>query len=86
MTTESTSRGRSALAVSAVFTTLATMLVLIRIYTRAIMVKQMGADDYAIIASLVRNLSPSACWCADKLTLPLDIRMGLLRVIRRRSV
>lgn len=50
------------------------------------MVKQMGADDYAIIASLVRNLSPSACWCADKLTLPLDIRMGLLRVIRRRSV
>lgn len=50
------------------------------------MVKQMGADDYAIIASLVRDLSPSACWCMDKLTIALDILMGLLRVIRRRSV
>lgn len=58
MTTVSTSRGRSALAVSAVFTSLATFLVLIRIYTRAVMVKQMGADDYAIIVSLVRISEP----------------------------
>ncbi|KAJ5661967.1 uncharacterized protein N7477_009583 [Penicillium maclennaniae] len=53
MTTLSTSRGLGALAVSAVFTSLATMVVLIRVYTRAFMVKQMGADDYAILASLV---------------------------------
>lgn len=53
MTILSTSRGRGALAVSAVFTSLATMVVLVRIYTRAFMVKQMGADDYAILASLV---------------------------------
>lgn len=53
MATLSTSRGRSALAVSAVFTSLATLLVLIRIYTRAFMVKQMGPDDYAILISLV---------------------------------
>ncbi|KAJ5168789.1 uncharacterized protein N7482_004383 [Penicillium canariense] len=52
MTTHSTTRGRSALAVSAVFTTLATLLVLVRIYTRAFMVKQMGADDYAICIAL----------------------------------
>jgi len=57
-TVASTSRGRSALAVSAVFTSLATFLVLIRIYTRAVMVKQMGADDYAIIVSLVRISEP----------------------------
>ncbi|KAJ5292972.1 uncharacterized protein N7443_008925 [Penicillium atrosanguineum] len=53
MTTLSTSRGQGALAVSAVFTSLATFVVLVRIYTRAFMVKQMGADDYAIMASLV---------------------------------
>lgn len=49
----STSRGRSVLAVSAAFTSVATLLVIIRIYTRAIMVKQMGSDDYAILVSLV---------------------------------
>jgi hypothetical protein len=56
MTTVSTSRGRGALVVSAVFTSLATLLVIIRIYTRAILVKQMGADDYAILVALVRDL------------------------------
>jgi hypothetical protein len=53
MTTLATSRGKQALAVSAVFTSLATFVVLVRIYTRAFMVKQMGADDYAIAVSLV---------------------------------
>lgn len=61
MATMSTARGHSALAVSAVFTSLATLLVMIRIYTRAILVKQMGADDYAILISLVRH-SPSSCF------------------------
>lgn len=56
MTTLSTSRGRGALAVSTVFTCLATALVLIRIYTRTVMVKQMGADDYAILVALVGSL------------------------------
>lgn len=55
MTTLSTSRGRGALAVSTVFTVLATVLVLIRIYTRTVMAKQMGADDYAILIALVRT-------------------------------
>lgn len=53
MATLSVSRGKDALAVSAVFTPLATLVVLIRIYTRAFMVKQMGADDYAIVVSLI---------------------------------
>jgi len=53
MTTLSTSRGRGALAVSTVFTCFATLLVLVRIYTRAVMVKQMGSDDYAILIALV---------------------------------
>ncbi|KAJ5595161.1 uncharacterized protein N7459_001369 [Penicillium hispanicum] len=52
MTTLSTPRGRSALAVSTVFTSVATFLVLIRIYTRAVMVKQTGGDDYAILVAL----------------------------------
>ncbi|KAJ5380858.1 uncharacterized protein N7496_003286 [Penicillium cataractarum] len=52
MTTLSTSRGRSALAVSIVFTCLATAIVLVRVYTRAILVKQMGADDYTILVAL----------------------------------
>ncbi|KAJ5460752.1 uncharacterized protein N7458_002304 [Penicillium daleae] len=52
MTTLSTPRGRSALAVSIVFTSLATAMVLVRIYTRAVMVKQMGPDDYTILISL----------------------------------
>lgn len=53
MTTLSTPRGRGALAVSTVFTCFATLLVLVRIYTRAVMVKQMGSDDYAILIALV---------------------------------
>lgn len=53
MTTLSTSRGRSALAVSTVFTSLATALVLVRIYTRVVLVKQMGSDDYTILVALV---------------------------------
>lgn len=57
MTTLSTPRGRSALAVSIVFTSLATALVLVRIYTRAVLVKQMGADDYAILIALVRGFA-----------------------------
>ncbi|KAL4922250.1 hypothetical protein BDW62DRAFT_196942 [Aspergillus aurantiobrunneus] len=46
------SRGRHALAVSVVFTCLATLLSAVRIYTRAFMVKQMGADDWTILVSL----------------------------------
>lgn len=52
MTTLSTPRGRQALAVSIVFTTLATFITAARIYTRAFLVKQMGADDYVILVSL----------------------------------
>lgn len=47
-------RGQHALAVSAIFTSLATVLTIVRIYTRAFMVKQMGGDDWTIIISLVR--------------------------------
>lgn len=61
MTTLSTSRGRGALAVSTVFTCLATALVLIRIYTRTVMVKQMGADDYAILIALVSAFDSTIC-------------------------
>lgn len=46
-------RGRQALTTSAVFTCLATLFVAIRIYTRAFLVKQMGADDWTILVSLV---------------------------------
>ncbi|KAJ5959536.1 uncharacterized protein N7479_006686 [Penicillium vulpinum] len=52
MTTLSTSRGHQALAVSIVFTTTATIITAVRIYTRAFLVKQMGADDYVILVSL----------------------------------
>ncbi|KAL4972068.1 hypothetical protein BDW66DRAFT_155060 [Aspergillus desertorum] len=45
-------RGRHALAISAIFTCMATALAVIRIYTRAFMVKQMGSDDWTIIVSL----------------------------------
>ncbi|KAJ5495745.1 hypothetical protein N7539_000861 [Penicillium diatomitis] len=52
MTMLSTPRGRSALAVSTVFTCLATALTLIRIYTRAFWAKKIGSDDYTVIAAL----------------------------------
>ena len=52
MTTLSTPRGRQALAVSIVFTVLATVIATVRIGTRAFIVKQMGADDYVILISL----------------------------------
>ena len=59
MPTLSTSRGPSVLAVSTVFTSLATAMVLIRIYTRAVLVKQMGSDDYSILIALVRGRAGS---------------------------
>lgn len=46
-------RGREALVVSAIFTSLSTILTAIRIYTRAFLVRQMGSDDWTIIVSLV---------------------------------
>jgi hypothetical protein len=52
MTTLSTSRGHRALAISIVFTTIATFITAVRIFTRALLVKQMGADDYVILVSL----------------------------------
>ncbi|EAU33640.1 conserved hypothetical protein [Aspergillus terreus NIH2624] len=48
-----TPRGQHALTVSAVFTSLATFFTILRIYTRAFIVKQMGADDWTILVSLV---------------------------------
>lgn len=53
MTTLSTPRGRQALAASIAFTTLATLFTACRIYTRAVLVKQLGADDYVILVSLL---------------------------------
>ncbi|CAI7644391.1 unnamed protein product [Penicillium glandicola] len=52
MTTLSTPRGHHALAASIVFTTLATFITAVRIFTRTFLVKQMGADDYVILVSL----------------------------------
>ncbi|KAL4932780.1 putative integral membrane protein [Aspergillus undulatus] len=45
-------RGQHALAVSAIFTSLATVFTLVRMYTRAFLVKQIGADDWTILISL----------------------------------
>ncbi|KAJ5776399.1 uncharacterized protein N7511_001410 [Penicillium nucicola] len=53
MTMLSTPRGHGALAVSTVFTVLATFITAIRILTRIFLVKKMGADDYVILISLV---------------------------------
>ncbi|RHZ62158.1 putative integral membrane protein [Aspergillus thermomutatus] len=47
-----TARGREALSLSIAFTTLATTFTIIRIYTRTFLVKQMGADDWAILVAL----------------------------------
>ncbi|KAF4254492.1 hypothetical protein CNMCM8812_004744 [Aspergillus fumigatus] len=44
--------GREALSLSIAFTTLATVFTIIRVYTRIFLVKQMGADDWAIIVAL----------------------------------
>ncbi|CDM35154.1 hypothetical protein CBS147339_7059 [Penicillium roqueforti] len=52
MTTLLTPRGHQALAISIVFTTIATLIAAVRILTRAFLVKQMGADDYVILVSL----------------------------------
>ena len=57
-------RGRKALTTSAIFTSLATFFVVLRIYTRAFLVKQMGADDWSILVSLVtpqRTLKRPCC-------------------------
>ncbi|KGO69246.1 hypothetical protein PITC_095680 [Penicillium italicum] len=53
MTTLSTSLGHQALAVSTVFTTIATFITAFRIFTRACLVKQIGAEDVVILVSLV---------------------------------
>lgn len=72
MTTLSTPRGRQALAVSIVFTTLATFITAARIYTRAFLVKQMGADDYVILVSLAFS------WIFFGLLVGGEFQFGLL--------
>ncbi|KAJ6160920.1 hypothetical protein N7470_004316 [Penicillium chermesinum] len=55
MPTLSTARGRSALAVSIAFTCLATVFFAIRMYTRAVMAKQTGIDDYTLLVALIHD-------------------------------
>ncbi|KAL4955291.1 hypothetical protein BDW69DRAFT_121600 [Aspergillus filifer] len=50
-------RGRHALAVSTIFTSLATVFTAVRIYTKVFMVKQIGADDWTILVSLAFSWS-----------------------------
>ncbi|KAJ5899561.1 hypothetical protein N7495_004305 [Penicillium taxi] len=45
-------RGHAALAIIIVFTTISTILASIRVFTRAFIVRQMGADDWMIIVAL----------------------------------
>lgn len=81
MGTLSTPRGRDALAVSTVFTTLATVFVAIRIYTRAFMVKQMGADDYAILIALVRTQRTKSMRLRETKHRSIGFLMGLLWLV-----
>lgn len=53
ISTWSTSRGEGVLVASAVFTSLATILAALRVYTRGFIVKQTGLDDWIILVSLV---------------------------------
>lgn len=81
------SRGRHALDISIVFTTLATVTVLCRFYTRLFLVRQMGSDDWIILISLV---SHTALWKPALLevyfnSIP-DIFFGFLGTLRRRLV
>ena len=46
-------RGSSALAIMGVFVTLAGIVVALRLYTRFIMLRNPGPEDYTIIVSLV---------------------------------
>ncbi|KAJ9297322.1 hypothetical protein DTO271G3_4615 [Paecilomyces variotii] len=50
-------RGRHALDISIVFTTLATVTVFCRFYTRLFLVRQMGSDDWIILVSLIFSLA-----------------------------
>ena len=52
----STSRGQGAVAASAVFTSLATILAGIRVYTRAFIVKKIGIDDWIVLVAVVSSL------------------------------
>jgi hypothetical protein len=47
------SRTGTVIATVAVLLTFTTILVSLRIYTRAVMLRTMGADDWAILAALV---------------------------------
>lgn len=61
MSEYATHRGEQVLIVSAVFTSLATFLTIIRIYARVFLVRQLGADDWTIIVAVVGSktiLSP----------------------------
>lgn len=48
-----TSRGTRALAASIIFTSLAVIAVLARVYTRVKLIKRFGANDWMIIIALV---------------------------------
>jgi hypothetical protein len=49
-------RGSSALAIMGVFVTLAGIVVTLRLYTRFILLRNPGPEDYTIIMSLVSTL------------------------------
>jgi hypothetical protein len=53
---QSNSNAPSILAVSGVFTFIAMVVVVLRVYVRAAMLKCVGLDDYVIVAAMVSNL------------------------------
>jgi hypothetical protein len=54
----SSDRGIHALNISIVFTTIATVAVLARVYTRIWIIRRTGLDDLAILNALVSNHLP----------------------------
>lgn len=50
-----TSNAATILAVNGVFTGVSLLIVLLRVYVRTIMLKTFGADDYFIVAAMVRD-------------------------------
>jgi hypothetical protein len=53
-------RGHESLNISAAFSGLAALVVLLRLYTRCFVVRSLGVEDYFICLSLVRDASSTS--------------------------
>lgn len=66
-------RGKEIIAILSVFSAVSTLVVALRIYTRAIILRSFGTDDAVIIGALILTIGSAAAIGLGRITTPIHL-------------